>query len=59
MPGHLVGLGDLRQVRAWGAGLLAGPAILGPPTGASRTLRGLRSPSEDGGLEELEESLPS
>ena len=59
VPGHLVGLRHLRQVGAWGAGLLAGPATFGPPIGAARSPRGLRSPSEDGGLEELEESLPS
>jgi len=44
MPGHLVGGGDLCQVRAWGAGLLTGPAILGPTCGATRSPRGLAQP---------------
>jgi hypothetical protein len=44
VPGHLVGLLHLRQVGAWGAGLLAGPAILGPPIGAPLCPRGLTQP---------------
>jgi hypothetical protein len=59
MPGNLVRLANLRQVRAGGAGLLAGPAPRGPLIVLAACRAGLRSPSEDGGLEELEESLPS
>jgi hypothetical protein len=44
VPGHLVGLLHLRQVGAWGAGLLAGPAVFGPPIGAARSPRGLAQP---------------
>jgi hypothetical protein len=44
VPGHLVGLLHLRQVGAWGAGLLAGPATFGPPIGAARSPRGLAQP---------------
>jgi len=41
VPGHLVGLLHLRQVRAWGAGLLPGPAIFGPLIGPAFHPRGL------------------
>jgi hypothetical protein len=44
VPGHLAGVGDLRQVGAWGAGLLAGPAVFGPPIGAAPCPRGLAQP---------------
>jgi hypothetical protein len=44
MPGHLVGLLHLRQVGAWGAGLLARPATFGPPIGAARSPRRLAQP---------------
>ena len=55
----LVGSLDLGQMRARGAGLLTGPAALGLLGVAPLRPRGFRNPSEDGGLEELEESLPS
>ena len=44
VPGHLVGLLHLRQVRAWGAGLLTGPAIFGPLIGPAFHPRGLAQP---------------
>jgi hypothetical protein len=49
LPGHLVGLGDLGQVSAGGAGLLTGPAPRGPlivlaacPRGLAQPVRGRR-----------------
>jgi hypothetical protein len=41
---HLVGGGDLGQVGAGGAGLLAGPAPLGPLGGTPLGPRGLAQP---------------
>jgi hypothetical protein len=54
---HLVRVGRLGQVRARRTGLLAG-ARPPPPRRCCRGAGGLPSPSDDGGLEELEESLP-
>jgi hypothetical protein len=59
MPDHLVGLGDLGQMGTGRAGLLARvrrPSACSAPRCLVRA--GFRRPSEDGGLEELEESLP-
>jgi hypothetical protein len=50
MPDHLVGLGDLGQVRAGGAGLLAGPAPPGRLVGAACGPRGLGKPIRGGRL---------
>jgi transposase len=47
------------QMRAGSARLLAGPAPLGRSSARRSTRAGLPSPSEDGGLEEFDESLPS
>jgi hypothetical protein len=59
VPDDLIGGGDLGQVGAGAPGCLPGRRPW-PCSAARRLARaGLRSPSEEGGLEELEESLAS
>jgi hypothetical protein len=56
MDHDLVRVGDLRQVRAWVPGCLPGRR---PPPSPRAGRVALARPSEDGGLEEFEESFPS
>lgn len=59
MPDDLVWLGDLGQMGARAVGLLAGSAHQGRLGLVALVRADLPRLSEDGGLEELEESLPN